>query len=819
MKIVNFIKNYFSFKILFFAFIMTFTINFQFYANKNVKVAYWDKPPISYRDENNLPKGFAVDIIETIAQKESWSLEYIYTTMPGAISLINNNKADILLVIGKTPERYNAMKFTDSYLLKSWGAVYTQKNNDKINSIIDLDGLKVGYIKNSFFKNELNKLTNNFNITVEFVFYKDHDALFNAISNNQIITGISDRFSNFSHSKFRKTPIVFAPFDLCIATQSTRTDDLMPAIDYHLKQIHEDKNMYSAIHDKWFGSSVIFRIPTYVYIGVFIILSILILSILIIIILNIIVKTKTHALENTKNNLETTLKSIGDGVIVTDIKSNIKMMNLVAENLTGWSNHDAIDKKLDKVFHIINAATREKTINPVNKVLESKSVIGLANHTVLISKDSKEYHIADSAAPIFDKHNNIFGIILVFRDVTDDYKKNQQIKESESLLRSTFESIQDGIVILNTDLTISYVNPTVKKWFNITDYHTGNKCFKNLYNSEIPCKNCPTMRSLKSKKVETEVIKTKIRQDESIRFLEIFSYPIIDIETSEVTGVVEFIRDITERIRIEELMIQNEKMLSVGGLAAGMAHEINNPLAGMMQTATVMANRLLKDMPANDIAAKKANLTMPQIKQFMDDRDIPKMINRIHESGKRAADIVQNMLSFARKEESSLQEYDAAELINSTIEIAKSDYNLKKDYDFKNIKIIKEYDKNLPFIYCEKSKIQQVILNLLKNGAEAMNSANKDTESRFIIRLHFESKTKNLCIEIEDNGDGMDENTKKRIFEPFYTTKSPDKGTGLGLSVSYFIITDRHKGKMYVESTPEKGTNFIIKLPIKNEEV
>jgi len=259
-------------------------------------------------------------------------------------------------------------------------------------------------------------------------------------------------------------------------------------------------------------------------------------------------------------------------------------------------------------------------------------------------------------------------------------------------------------------------------------------------------------------------------------------------------------------------------MLSVGGLAAGMAHEINNPLAGMMQTANVMANRLggEPDLPANIRAAEDAGTSMPAIIAFMESRGVLRMLETINDSGRRVADIVNNMLSFARKSDAQSSSQDLTELMDKTIELAATDYDLKKHYDFKQINIIKEYEEGIPAIPCEGAKIQQVLLNILRNGAQSMqDDTSTDKKPCFIIRIRHDKKDNMISIEVEDNGPGISPSIRKRIFEPFFTTKPAGVGTGLGLSVSYFIVTENHGGEMFVESEPGISTRFIVKLPAK----
>jgi len=186
------------------------------------------------------------------------------------------------------------------------------------------------------------------------------------------------------------------------------------------------------------------------------------------------------------------------------------------------------------------------------------------------------------------------------------------------------------------------------------------------------------------------------------------------------------------------------------------------------------------------------------------------MMDSIMDSGMRAARIVENMLSFSRKNSLSVAEVDIPALLDRTLELAANDYDLKKKYDFRKIRIVREYEPGLPPVLCEESKIQQVFFNLIRNGAQAM--ADQDREPCFTLRVA--GGDGEVRIEIEDNGPGMTEELRKRVFEPFFTTKRVGEGTGLGLSVSYFLVVENHGGRIDVESAPGKGSVFIIHLPL-----
>ena len=264
-------------------------------------------------------------------------------------------------------------------------------------------------------------------------------------------------------------------------------------------------------------------------------------------------------LRESRENLRITLSSIGDAVISTDIHGNVVHMNPVASRLTKWNEEEASGKPLAEIFHIINAYSREEIENPVKKVFETGKVVGLANHTVLIAKNGKEYQIADSAAPIRDENGSITGIVLVFRDVTEDYEKSRKIEESEAFLKAVFHSIQDGISVLNKDLTIRYVNPVMEKWYQQNLPIIGKKCFECYHNADSPCNSCPTIRCMETGKTESEIISGTPSTGSPVQWLELFSYPLTDIETGEVNGVIEFVRDITQRKQAEKSLKESEE--------------------------------------------------------------------------------------------------------------------------------------------------------------------------------------------------------------------------------------------------------------------
>ena len=425
----------------------------------------------------------------------------------------------------------------------------------------------------------------------------------------------------------------------------------------------------------------------------------------------------------------------------------------------------------------------------------------------LVTRDKKIVHSLLRTLPDYGSDGQVISIRAMFLDITERKKALEQVKQLRNYLSNINDSMPSVLVGVDARLRVTQWNKQAESATGIAHEKALAKPLTEVYPELV--KKVRRINDAISNRQVIRMSKIASLVNGARRFEDVTIFPVVG---NGMEGAVIRVDDVTERVRLEEMMIQNEKMLSVGGLAAGMAHEINNPLAGILQNAVVLKNRLTGDLQANHKAAEAAGTTMAAIQTYMQQRNLLTMIENICDSGHRAATIVQNMLSFARKSDRAVSSHDLTVLLEQTLALAQTDYDMKKHYDFKQIEIVREYDPSLPVVPCESSKLQQVLFNILKNGAEAMAEA-RDNErpSRFILRVKNENQW--VRVEIEDNGPGMPEAVRRRIFEPFFTTKPVGKGTGLGLSVSYFIITENHGGEMDAHVVDGGGTRFVIRLP------
>jgi len=264
----------------------------------------------------------------------------------------------------------------------------------------------------------------------------------------------------------------------------------------------------------------------------------------------------TKQLEENRENLSTTLYSIGDGVISTDTNGLIVNMNLVAEKLCGWDLTDAKGKELTEVFNIINAETRESIANPVKRVLESGDIIELAGNNVLICHNGEEFHIADSAAPIRDKNGNITGVVLVFSDVTEKYIAQKKLKDSEEKFKKAFQSSNDSININQRDGSYIDVNDGFTKLTGYTQEDVAGKMSTDIDIWAIP----EDLEKLHVGLIERGFVKnleSKFRCKDGSLKTALLSADIITLNNEPHLLIIT--RDITERKQMEEQILNSKQ--------------------------------------------------------------------------------------------------------------------------------------------------------------------------------------------------------------------------------------------------------------------
>jgi PAS domain S-box-containing protein len=411
--------------------------------------------------------------------------------------------------------------------------------------------------------------------------------------------------------------------------------------------------------------------------------------------------------------------------------------------------------------------------------------------------------------PISNAVGEAVRLAVLAVDVTAQQKVLESLKASEKRFRTLIEDAPIGIS-MSSDLYYTYANRAYTRIFGFGDpselvgtYIGGRiapQCRDEINDLALLCSD--------GEKSPCEYETTGMRKDR-VQFPCYVVITRLIFDDGPVS--VSFVRDLTEQKQARELLIQADKMAMIGSLAAGMAHEINNPIGIIIQNLQNIERRLSLDFSDNHDAAEESGVSLVQVRGYLEKRSILRLLSKMFIAGERTTKIVANMLQFSRRNSAEHKSAALAEIIERAVELAANDYDLKKKYDFGNIKVVRDFAADLPQVPVNATEFEQVMINLLKNAAQAFPAS---AASNPQISLSTYREDQMAVVKVSDNGQGMDEGTCKRIFEPFFSTKEVGAGTGLGLSVSYTLITQNHKGSFTVDSSPGEGTCFTIKLPL-----
>ncbi|MCP4544585.1 MAG: response regulator [Chloroflexi bacterium] len=402
-------------------------------------------------------------------------------------------------------------------------------------------------------------------------------------------------------------------------------------------------------------------------------------------------------------------------------------------------------------------------------------------------------------------------------------EQNAELLRLQNLLQNITDSMPSALITLASDGQVLTWNPAAEAL-------TGRTAEQVL--GQSLWRTCPEMEryhELFDQVLREHQVAHRHKEQLTIKDKTVYqdtsAFP---LEANDLEGVVLRIDDVTRRVQLEEMMLQSAKMASIGGLAAGVAHEINNPLGAMMQSAQVLQIAFDTQRPRTRERLQKCGVDPNGLDQYLQERGLVDYLNGIRSVGARAAKIVSDLLNFSRKTSSKVVSQSLNTLVEQTLDLAATDYDLKKKYDFRDIEIINKLTPNLPMVLCDGQQIQQVVLNLVRNAAQAMTretkkkDENKPYEPRLTLRTSLTPDYSFVRLEVEDNGEGIPKAIRARLFEPFFTTKDVGKGTGLGLWLCWAIVVERHKGRIWAEpvspqaqgATTGDGTRFVIELPV-----
>ncbi|MBP6803296.1 MAG: response regulator [Chloroflexi bacterium] len=359
--------------------------------------------------------------------------------------------------------------------------------------------------------------------------------------------------------------------------------------------------------------------------------------------------------------------------------------------------------------------------------------------------------------------------------------RQQELLENRNTLQALIDGIPHPIYTINDNWKLISINKSkANEHPETAEQLVGRPCYQAFYHQKAPCAHCQVTLTLENKQAQHWSVSWQ-GEDHLPRNWDVSAYPIPSSQAASVRAVILW-QDRTEERRLESSLLQAGKLAAIGQLAAGVAHEINNPLTAI-------------------------NANAEMLKMFIPPEDDNyEAVDLIARAGERATKVVRGLLDFARQEQYKFTSSDVNLSIHQTLDL------ISYQFHTAGITIVDKTEPALPSITASWEHLKSVWLNLLVNARDAVQSVSENRQIEITTRLTPERD--HVQVLFRDNGHGMSAAEAQHIFEPFYTTKEPGKGTGLGLATSHRII-EQHGGDIHVVSAPNQGTTFIIRLPVQ----
>jgi PAS domain S-box-containing protein len=478
-----------------------------------------------------------------------------------------------------------------------------------------------------------------------------------------------------------------------------------------------------------------------------------------------------------QNLLATTLASIGDGVIVTDARGSITFLNAEAERMTRWTQSDASGKPLEDVFRILNEMTRQPAENPVEKVLRFGKVVGLANHTLLLGKDGTELPIDDSAAPIRTGDGPIFGVVLVFRDVTEQRKSDF----ARARLAAIVEFSGDAIVTKNLNGVIQTWNAGAQRMFGYQPEEIIGKSITTIIPPERMNEETEILADLRSGRPHQRIETVRLTKDGRHIHVSVSVSPLKDTD-GRVIGASKIIHDVTDIVAAREAL--REESRRKDEFLAILSHELRNPLAPVRMAVAVL-NKIGPAQPEQQQLRDVIDRQTTQLTRLLDDLlDVSRI-----SSGKISL----------RKER-----FNIGEAVSSAVE------SIRPQMDARGHELLVDAPPEPIYVEGDTTRLSQVFVNLLNNAA-------KYTDRGGRITLTFRRVGSDAVIRVIDPGIGLTPEQISRIFEMFAqvdeSLERGEGGLGVGLALARTLV-QLHGGEIEAKSAGlGKGSEFIVRIP------
>ena len=472
------------------------------------------------------------------------------------------------------------------------------------------------------------------------------------------------------------------------------------------------------------------------------------------------------AIRESEEKYRTIFESVNDIIVLLDINGMILDVNSRLTEIGGYDRKELIGKNTSELTHVIDEKNMAVVVGNLQKAMSGPGII--TYHVEMIKKNREPIDLEINGIPL-KKDGRLVGVLAILRDITERNKSELQIREQKALTDRILESTPNAVAVVGQDRRIIIANKAFEDIFKLAPHEAAGKNIAEI----IPTSHVIDTISQVLAGVKSQFkIEFRIKQSGTEIVL------VADIIRMQKNEVLAMLRDVTEDREIQERLYLTDRLASVGEMAAGIAHELNNPLTGVVALSQLL---LESDIPA----------------------EMREDLEAISKEGRRAATIVKNLLSFARSHVMSIQTIDINAIIKEVLSLRAYEHKVN------NIQVVTNLATDLPAIMADPFQMQQVFLNLVLNAEQAMI----ESQGKGVLTVSAEKQHDAIKITFADDGPGIPPEIMNRIFDPFFTTKDVGKGTGLGLSICYGIVTNQG-GRIYAQNQRGKGATFVVELPV-----
>ncbi len=777
-------------------------------ADSAVKIGVYNNPPLIFMGTDGTPKGIFADIIEYVAEKEHWRIEYVAGTFDQCMSRLADHQIDLLCTVAYTAERAQRYDFTRENLLTNWGQLFTARGSD-IRSVADLSGKKVAVLKGDVHALALDRLIKDFGIACQIIETDDYHAVLQQVSAGKADAGVANRFFGMQFASRYNVDIngvVFNPIKIHYAAAKDQKAGLLRTVDRYIVALKKDeRSIYYRSLEKWLGVALLkdglsqwARWVIWIAIGV---LVVLFAGVLIFkqqlrartreLTAELALRRKTEAdLRESEERWQFALEGSGDGVWDWDVNTGRVYFSRQWKAMLGFEE-DEIGDTFDEWESRVHPDDKAHAHADLERHFAGKVPYYQNEHRMRCKDGTLKWILDRGKVMEWSQDGKPLRVIGIHTDITERRDAEKALRDSEQHLNAIFQANPDPMVIYDTNGYPRFINPAFTKVFgwSLDEVEGARIPFVPEDQKQITSEQIEAIyRTEKPTVFETR----RLTRDGRSLSVIISAALIKEADTALSVGMIVNLTDITERKLLEAQYEHAQKMESLGTLAGGIAHDFNNLLMGIQGRASLMR----MDLPLGHPCCEH--------------------IDGIEEYVRSATSLTRQLLGLARGGKYEVKPLDMNTLVKHSSEM----FGRTR----KEIRIQSRLSDGLPAVEADQGQIEHVLLNIYVNAWQAMpGGGTLSLETSQVIlgdrfaRLHQAEPGLYVKILISDTGIGIDDAVRHRIFDPFFTTKEKDRGTGLGLASAYGIIRN-HGGFITVDSEIGHGATFAVFLPASGKE-